>query len=144
MDQALVRAEAAMREAFSAVIGRDGDAMVSVISKLGDREANAALNLARLVSREVVVDVSDGQPTDDQFRTVAGQIADSESWADLDADGVETYLKELYRGQQPTTGTAELVGMAYVVGGFLLAAYAGSDREWWAYLDEILDRIVPA
>jgi hypothetical protein len=142
LDPRLVRAEQAMRDGFACAGDGDGDAMVEAFRGLSGEESAIAVNLARRVILEALNDAEPDGMTDEDFRALSANVAQTMSWANLDTSTVETYLRELHGGQVPTTDEPDTVALSIVIGGYLMAALAPEDRPWTDYLDKLLDRIV--
>jgi hypothetical protein len=143
LDPRLVGAEEAMRNGFACAGDGDGDAMVEAFRGLSQEESSIAVNLARRVILEALKDGSPDGMTDEDFRELSTNIARSESWTNLDASTVETYLRELYGGQHAQTLISRTtVALSIVIGGYVVLALAPKVEESSAYLDRLLDPIV--
>ncbi len=143
LDPRLVRAEKAMRHGFACVIDSDGDAMVAAFKGLSEEETILAVDLARRVVDEALRDSEPEGWTDEDFAGLGEDIAESESWAGLRPSEAATYLRELHRGQSPTTDQPDTAFLAIICGGYLVSAVGPEHRGWSDYLDDLLDRIVP-
>lgn len=142
LDPRLVRAEKAMRDGFASVIDSDGDALVAAFRGVPEAETILAVDLARRVIVEAMKDAEPSGWTDDDLASLGRDVAETESWANLDPARVATYLLELNRGQVPTTDAADTFFLSIVVGGYLVSGTGPEDRPWSDYLDKLLDRII--
>jgi hypothetical protein len=129
------------RQAFSAVIGRDGDAMVAALQGLSEDDSAALVGLALFVCGFVAKDVYRDGPTEDEYRALARQIVDTESsWVQLNVDTVARLLRAAAEADLSLGGVPreDIAGNAFVAGGHLLGAFSLDGQTWWRYLDEIL------
>lgn len=134
------RVEGHVRQAFSAVIGRDGDALAAALSRLSEQDRVAALGLALYVVGFVVNDIYRNGASDEELRTLARQIVDGESnWVTLNIDTVARILRAAATGDASLGGVAkdEIAGNVFISGGHLLGAFSQKGQPWHAYLDEV-------
>jgi hypothetical protein len=128
------------RQAFSAVIGRDGDAMVAALQGLSDDDSAALLGLALFVCGFVTKDVYRDGPTEEEYQTLARQIVETESsWVQLNVATVTRLLRAAAEADMSLGGVQreDIAGNAFVAGGHLLGAFSLDGQTWWQYLDEI-------
>lgn len=71
--------EAHLREACSAVIGRDGNRMAAAFAGLDAKQGEEALRLSLFVVAFITRDVYRQGPTDDRLVVLADQVAESET-----------------------------------------------------------------
>lgn len=133
--------EAQVREAFSCVVGKDGDGMVAAITALGEERARTAVSYAIYVCGYIVNDVyRDGASRDQLLEMAAGIIDGEKSWVDLgEPDGIADFLDAAAQGKTTSTDipAADVIGAAFVCGGHLLATRLYRHDRWFEYLDEI-------
>ncbi|WP_106539057.1 hypothetical protein [Haloactinopolyspora alba] len=118
-----------------------GDEMVATFEGLSDHEHVVAFNLARRVIIEALSAARPEGMTDDDFTTLGANMAKTMAWADLEPNGVQTFLREVWHGQPYSTDEADTFGLAIVCGGYLVVGLA-PDGDWSTFLDTLLDRIV--
>lgn len=137
------RIEEQVREAFSGVVGSDGDRMVGAIQSLDEEDARKAVGLALYVCGHIVNDIYPDGATEAELQELAQAIVTEESdWVDVgDAATIAKFLGEVAKGQDPSISQSELAGTAFVCGGHLLASFSNEDQKWWEYLNEIEDTI---
>jgi hypothetical protein len=135
------RIEQRVRNAFGAVIDRDGDRMVTASEGLSEPDAATALRMALYVVGFVVNDIYRDGASEGQLLTVARQIVDTEAdWVQLDpADIIARILGAASKGDMSLGGVREedLAGNVFVSGGHLLGAFSLEGQPWWKYLNEI-------
>jgi hypothetical protein len=139
--------EARLREAYSAVIDRDGDRMAAALRELDQSQSEHALHLALFVCAFVTKDVYRDGPTEDNLLELGRQIVDGESgWVPLDLDKIAELLRAALKGDVSlaTVDPAEVPPLAIIVGGHLLAAFRLKDQRWWQYLEEIWEALLAA
>jgi hypothetical protein len=133
--------EEAVREAFRAVIAKDGDRLVTAFRGLNEDEARTAVAYGVFVAGFVVQDVFRVGVSDDDLRDLATKIIASESgWVDLgDAATLARMLRSAAQGDPTFAGVPreDVIGNLFVSGGFLLTSFRTNDQHWWDYLDEI-------
>jgi hypothetical protein len=135
------RIEGHVREAFSAVVGRDGDRMVAALDGLDERDSQIAVGLALTVCEHVLKDAYGEPVTEIEVLGEARGLVESESdWIDLGTpEHVAVFLGAVARGDTSFAGLSvrEVVALAFVCGGYLLATRSLADQKWWEYLNEI-------
>ncbi len=135
------RIEGHVREAFSAVVGRDGDRMAAAFNGLNEKDSQQALGLGLTVCEFVLNDAFGDSPSDDELLIEARDIVESESaWVDLGApEQVAVFLRSVAHGDTTFAGMRgkDVLGLAFVCGGHLLATRSLEDQKWWEYLNEI-------
>lgn len=134
------RIEDHVRNAFSAVIARDGRKMVDALRGLDETDSRIALGLALYVCGFVVNDVYRDGATEHEVRELAEQITRSEAnWVTLDPDEVTTLLTAAATGDGTFGGLArkDVPALAFISGGHLVGAFSHDDQPWYEYLDEI-------
>jgi len=134
------RIEGHVRDAFGAVISRDGDAMVEALKGLTAEDSATAVGLALYVVGFVVNDIHRDGATDEELATLARQITETESdWVQLNPDTVASLLGAASTGDTLLGGVAreDLAGNVFVSAGHLLGAFSGQGQPWHEYLDEI-------
>ncbi|MET8309741.1 hypothetical protein [Micromonospora sp. NPDC005173] len=135
------RVEEAVREAYRAVIAKDGDRLASALAGLNEHEAQRAVRYAVFVVGFIVNDVFRNGATEAELSGLADKIIASESsWIELGPrEDLASLLSAAAGGDVTATSTAraDVVGNTFVVGGFLLTSFRLDDQRWWDYLDEI-------
>ncbi|MGV9214734.1 hypothetical protein ACTFTM_22970 [Micromonospora sp. RB23] len=135
------RVEGAVREAYRAVIAKDGDRLAAAFAGLNDEEAQMAVSYAVFVVGFIVRDVFRNGATEADLSDLADKIIASErTWVDLGArDELAGLLAAATSGNVAASSTAraDVVGNTLVAGGFLLTSFRLDDQRWWDYLDEI-------
>ncbi|MET8527118.1 hypothetical protein [Micromonospora sp. NPDC005172] len=133
--------EGAVREAYRAVIAKDGDRLAATFAGLNEDEAQMAVRYAVFVVGFIVKDVFRNGATEAELSELADKIIASESpWVDLGPrEDLATLLAAATSGNivASSTARADVVGNTLVVGGFLLTSFRLDDQRWWNYLDEI-------
>lgn len=139
--------EARLREAFSAVIGRDRDRLDAALGPLDPAAAEHALHLALFVCAFITRDVYRSGPVHADYLALGDEVARAESsWSPVESADVAEILRVAVEGDTSvgTLSAEEVPGLAVVAAGHLLAAYRTADQQWWQYLDEILDAALRA
>lgn len=139
--------EAHLREAYSAVIGRDGDRMAAAFTGLDVTQSEEALSLALFVVAYIARDVYRHGPTDDDLIVLANQVAGSETnWVRIDRAQVAELLRVALIGESPRAVLPpnDVAPLAVVVGGHLLGAFSLDGQSWWQYLEDIWDALLAA
>ncbi|MFG3555180.1 hypothetical protein ACGGAQ_12370 [Micromonospora sp. NPDC047557] len=135
------RVEGAVREAYRAVIAKDGDRLAAAFAGLNEDEAQMAVRYAVFVVGFIVKDVFRNGATEAELSELADKIIASESpWVDLGRrEDLARLLAAATSGNivASSTARADVVGNILVVGGFLLTSFRLDDQRWWDYLDEI-------
>ena len=140
------RIEEHVREAYRAVIAKDGDRMVRAFRGLGEVEAATMAAYGVFVCGYVVNDVLRDGVTEGRLRDLATKIVHSESdWIDLgSAEAVAHLLGAASRGDTSFAGVPreDVIGSIFVCGGYLLGVYRSEGKEWWDYLDVIWEELL--
>jgi hypothetical protein len=136
------RIEAAVRDAYAAVMAKDAGRLASVFRGLADDDAGMAIACGVFVCGFAVNDVvEDARPADEQLRELATRIIASESdWVPLgSAADLARLLEAAARGDTAFLGVpgADLVSTVFVAGGYLLNRFHLGDQNWWDYFDDI-------
>ncbi|MEU4529770.1 hypothetical protein AB0F49_16220 [Micromonospora ureilytica] len=135
------RVEEAVREAYRAVIAKDGDRLAAALAGLDEREAETAIRYAVFVVGFIVKDVFRNGVAEAELLGLADKVIASESsWVNLGPrEDLGRLLAAAASGDiaSSTTDRADVVGNTFVVGGFLLTSFRLNDQRWWNYLDEI-------
>jgi hypothetical protein len=133
--------EGHVREAYSAVVGRDGDRMVRAFEGLTEDARRNAIALGAFVCGFIINDAYPQGPTDADLLNTAKDIVEEESgWIDLgSAESVAAFLGAVARGDTSFPGVPkeDIVGHIFVCGGHLLATRREENQRWWEYLNEI-------
>jgi hypothetical protein len=132
--------EERVRAALGAVIDRDGDGMVSALAGLTSNETRHALGLGLFVVGYVVNNIHPDGVTEAEIASLAQQVTESESdWISLNPESVRLLLTAGAKGDATLRGIDpnDALGLTFVVGGHLLAAYRAEPERWFEYLDEI-------
>lgn len=112
--------------------------MNEALAALPDDEASTnAGQLALAVSVYALHEIYNGRPSDDDLAGLANRLAELESWSNVPADEVHTFLKAtLDRARLDQVLPIEKVGaLIYLVAGSLLSAGRREDEKWWDFLD---------
>lgn len=140
--------EERVREAYRAVIAKDGDRLVAAFYGLTEGQAALAVAYGLFVCGFVVNDAYPDGPTDADFRDLAAKIIQSESdWIRLgETDALGRLLVAAAKGDTAFTGVPkdDVIGHIFVSGGYLLGVYAEEGQEWWDYLNEIWEELLAA
>lgn len=130
-----------VREAYSAVVGRDGNQMAQAFDGLNKDDRNTALALGLFVCEYALNDTYPDGPTESDLLDLAREIVEEESsWINLGTPGdLATFLKSVARGDTSASQVREgdIAGHTFVCGGHLLATRRLKNQRWWEYLDEI-------
>jgi len=130
-----------VREAFSAVLDKDGDRMVAAFRGLDKDQSAKAVRYIAYVVGFIVNDVFRDGWTRQQIRDLASKIVAAEQdWVDL--GGVETVaalLDSTAKGSigSPSVPREDVVGTLVVCGAYLLGGFRLDGQNWYEYLDEI-------
>jgi hypothetical protein len=139
--------EAHLREAYSAVIGRDGNRMAAAFAGLDAKQGEEALRLSLFVVAFIARDVYRQGPTDDDLVVLADQVAESETnWVRIDRGQVAELLRVAITGRSPSEVLPpnDVPPLAVVVGGHLLGAFSLDGQTWWQYLEDIWEHVLAA
>lgn len=129
-----------VRDAFAAVIGRDGERFAAAFEGLDRDQSVAAATYGVVVVGYVVNSLFREGYADQQLRDLAARIVDGEKeWADLDLDTVVRLLGSASAGDLKFPGVPreDVLGYLFVCGGYLLGIHRREGQEWWEYLDQI-------
>jgi hypothetical protein len=134
--------EEIVREAYRAVIGKDGDRLVGAFRSGSEDQARSAVAYGVFVAGYVINDVLRERVTDTQLLELAENIIESEAdWVDLgDPVDLAKMLASATRGDLSFEGVVpreDVIGNIFVSGGYLLTSYRNDDQHWWDYLNEI-------
>lgn len=142
------RVEEHVREAYRGVIARDGDRMVAAFRGLDPDDAATAVAYGVFVLGYIVNDVFRNGATEADLLMLAEKIVESESdWIRLrSASDVAGVLRSAAAGDVTFPGVppTDVIGHAFVAGGYLLGVYRRADQEWWNYLEEIWEVLLAA
>jgi hypothetical protein len=142
------RIEEQVREAFRAVIAKDGDRLVAALRDLSTEDFATAVAYGLFVLGYVVNDVFRAGPSEDELRSMARKIIHGVSeWVDLGSeDEVARLLAAAANGDASFPGVPreDIVGIVFVSGGYLLGVYRRSNEHWWDYLNEIWQELLAA
>jgi hypothetical protein len=147
MVQVNMRVEPLVREALAAAVGKDpgrSAAAVQAMMDAGDQAVQDSVNLAAAVDAYALLDLHNSQrPEDDQLHALATSFSEMESWAEFDQLTAYTFLKALadQRSLEGTLSAEVVTRIVFVMGAWLLASFGAEDRDWYTYLDEILDAL---
>lgn len=140
--------EAHLREAFAAVIAKDGDRMVTAFRGLDQEQSVEAARYAIFVVGFVVNDVFRKGWTEKQVGDLAAKVVQSEgSWIDLgSADEVARLLDAAGKGDLTFPGVPreDVMGHIVVCGAFLLTSFRLDGQHWWDYLNEVWEAALAA
>ena len=132
------RLEELVRAAIDAAVKRRFDKLDEALRSFPDDEAvGKGVELAMAVTSYVMIDAHSGMPTDEQIRSIAGDVAEMESWAQPSADQVHAFLSCLLAGQPlgDRFDAESAIILTFVVAGSLLASLHEPAEKWWDYLD---------
>jgi hypothetical protein len=138
--------EPLVREAMAAAIGQDPKRSYAALQKMadgGDEVAQDCATLATLISTIALLDLSDGEPPADVIlQEMAQQLAQMESWADIDESTAYALLAGVAgRDDRQPVPPETFMRLIFVVAAWLLGAFGPDERTWYDYLDQILLRI---
>jgi hypothetical protein len=138
--------EPLVREALGAAVGRDIDRSIAAMKAMADRGDAAvqdSLNLAGAVTTYALFDLHEGErPDDDQLSELAKSFVEMESWARFDEQTSLAFLMAIADHAPAQTLAPETVTrITFVMCAWLLAAFGPDERDWYTYLDQILDVI---
>jgi hypothetical protein len=137
--------EGHLREAFSAVIGRDGDRMVAALEGLNEQDSQVALVLGLTVCEYALREAFGDEPTESELRNEAQElVADVSDWIDLGTpELVARFLGAVAYGDTSfaSLSSADVVTLTLVCGGYLLGTRRSKDQKWWQYLNEIWSEV---
>jgi NDP-sugar pyrophosphorylase family protein len=135
------RVEEIVREAYRAVIDKDGDRLVAAFRGHSEEQAQMAVAYGIFVAGFIVNDVLRQGVTEEQLRKLADQVIASEGdWVDLGSpEHLVKLLASAANGDLSFEGVPreDVIGNVFVSGGYLLASYRLKDQHWWDYLNEI-------
>ena len=133
--------EPLVREVFNAVIVGDETRFENALSAISDDRADYALRLATAIDRTVIRDLHDGPPSDERVQSLTHQFIEMQKWSNPKDLPVENFLRSI-AGLPAEPVPTDISGLlAFLVGGWLLAAFLNSGNQWYEYLDDILDRL---
>jgi hypothetical protein len=135
------RIEEIVREAYRAVIAKDGDRLVSTFRGLEEEDARKAVAYGIFVCGYIVNDVFRDGAKEQELRELATKIIASEAdWVDVGSpDEVAGVLGAAAKGESPfgNVPPQDAIGTVFVCGGFMLTSFRLKREHWWDYLDEI-------
>jgi hypothetical protein len=133
--------EPLVRECLAGVVVADRDRFEKALKAISGEQAESALSLILQIDRMAMDDLHDGQPSDDRLRSLARQFVEMQDWYDPSGLPVENFLRSLTDSPGESVGDDVIVLLAFLVGGWLLAAFLNPGTHWYQYLDDILDRL---
>lgn len=135
------RIERHVRQAYGAVATKDGAAIAPSFEGLSSQDSAIALGYGLFVVGFIVNDVLRDGVTDEALDGIARRAAEStSSWIDLGArSALVALMRAASKGDAsiPDMPVEDLVGLTFVLGGYLLQAYRLDGQHWWEYLDDI-------
>lgn len=135
------RIEEAVREAYRAVIAKDGDRMVRGLRGLSEDDFRTAVAYGAFVCGYVVNELFPEGLNEAELNRLAAMIIETESsWISLgSAEDIAKFLAATAKGDTTFAGVAkeDVIGHIFVCGGDLLASYRSRGQAWWDYLEEI-------
>ncbi|MEV4121036.1 hypothetical protein [Micromonospora sp. NPDC049645] len=135
------RTEQRVRDTLHWVVKRDLNRFDAALKSFPDEDAQkAALALVVAVSGFVLIDLHGARPTPQQVDVLAEEIGRMEAWAPVSADEVATFMNAVLAGRSLTERLTpdDVVVLAFVVAGSLLAARPLPEGQWWFnYLDKV-------
>jgi hypothetical protein len=132
------RVEPLVRETLTAVITKDPERFQQAIQAFPDDDAmTKGVRLAVAVGLFIVQDQYGPNPTQEQIREIADDVATVDDWTDISSDEVATYVVSgIKRVRADTVFPLErFLLLSYVIAGYLLSFHSRDDEEWWDYLD---------
>lgn len=133
--------ESLVRDALHGAVKRDIDRLDASLKAFHDKASRrAATGLLMAVSAYVVLDLYGGQrPSDEQLRALADKVAEEESWSNLTAEEINTYLHTVLGDKtEPPLDPDAGVLMIFIVTGSLLSGRPKPEGQWWFnYLDQV-------
>lgn len=135
--------EPLVRETLAAVVERDPVRSTGAIQTLvdqGDEVFVDAQALCFAVDQHVLCDLHGGPPSSESIASLAESATHMEAWAAIDRPTTETFMTALAHSEDPAEVLfpADATTTGFVVGGWLLSAFAPEDQGWEAMLDETL------
>lgn len=130
--------EPIVRDALWGVIKRDPDKVREALVTLPDDQASTkAGQLALAVALYAIHEIYSGRPSETQVLGLANKIAEMESWANVNAEELTTFLTAaLDRLRLDKDLSLERVAyLIYIVAGSLVSAGRKEDEKWWDFLD---------
>ncbi|MCG5434621.1 hypothetical protein [Micromonospora foliorum] len=135
------RTEQRVRDTLHWVVKRDLNKFDAALKSFPDEAAQkAALALVVAVSGFVLIDLHGARPTPQQVDVLAEEIGRMETWASVSADEAASFMNAVVTGRPLTERftPGDVVVLAFVVAGSLLAARPMPEGEWWFnYLDKV-------
>ena len=131
-----------VRAVLQSVVSQDAATFESSLAGIADAHQEPALRLVLAIDAFVLRDLHGGEPNGAQIAAMAQSFREMEDWYQAGKLPVEDFLSGLVRPEEASDLKAdESVLCAYLVGGWLLAAYLPQDKAWWQYLNEVLDSL---
>jgi hypothetical protein len=138
--------EQEVREAFSAVIGRDAADLKAALAKLGGPDFSTAVSYALYVIGYVALDVLDGElPEDGVAEMARDAVTGTKEWIDLGTpEAIAALITSAAKADVNVPGvpSEDVPGHAFVVGGYVLSRYRPDGKRWFEYLDDIWNAAV--
>jgi hypothetical protein len=133
------RTEPLVREALAAAVGQDPERFRGAVRAFPDDDAmTRGVQLACALALFVLDDLFEGRrPTEEEIRSLAGDVATSEDWADVTLDEVAAFFVAGYDriSAEAVLPLERVLILCYVVAANLLSSYHEDGEEWWEYLD---------
>ena len=137
-----------VREAFGAVMAKDGARLVAAFQGLDRDQSLEAATYGIFVVGFIVNDVFRDGWTAEQLRNLAAKIVDSEKdWINLgDVGDVANLLDAAGKSNLdfPDVPREDVLGNLFVCGGYLLTSFRLDGQDWWQYLDEVWEAALAA
>jgi hypothetical protein len=85
----------------------------------------------------LMIDIHEGEPSEEDIRGVAAEVARAEAWAKPTTEEVTTFLLRLMNRERfaGSVSTENVFILTFVVAANLLSSCRRDDEEWWDYLD---------
>jgi len=135
------RVEEIVREAYRAVIAKDGDRLVAAFRGVSEEDAQTAVRYGVFVAGFIVNDVLRKGAREGELTELAQRIvASEEDWVDLGSvQDLASLLGGAARGDLAYGGvpSENVIGNIFISGGFLLTSFRLKEQRWWDYLNEI-------
>ncbi|MEU8154925.1 hypothetical protein AB0B94_14755 [Micromonospora sp. NPDC048986] len=135
------RTEQRVRDTLHWVVKRDLNKFDAALKSFPDEAAQkAALALVVAVSGFVLIDLHGARPTPQQVDVLAEEIGRMETWASVSAEETASFINAVVAGRSLTEHSTpeDVVVLAFVIAGSLLAARPMPEGQWWFnYLDKV-------
>jgi hypothetical protein len=138
--------EPLVRENLAAVVARDlgrSRAATQAIIDEGDQAFADAVSLCYAVDNQLLCDLHGGPPGAESIASLAESATQMEAWAAIDQPTTEKFMTALVESQDPARVmlTDEATKTGFVVGAWLLSAFAPEDATWENVLDDVLAKL---